>query len=105
MGFKLGHDLPVNLNVLHRRLGEWSDATFGADRGPVPPLQHLRREVVEAIENPHDAEEYADCMLLLFDASRRAGISLDDLLMATAAKLVANEGGQPDDEGVVEHVR
>ena len=72
---------------------EWSQATFGDDseRGPVGPLKHLALEAVEAQENPKDLAEYADCFLLILDASRRAGYSIGDLIEGAVQKQSANE--------------
>ncbi len=89
---------------------QWSEATFGSDdeRGPVGALRHLRREAKEAIDNPHDAEEYADCFLLIVDAARRAGFSIGELLHAAQLKLEINKGREwpePGEDGQpVEHV-
>lgn len=54
----------------------WSQVTFGtaAERGPIGALKHLEKEAREAQAVPTDKVEYADCLLLLLDASRRAGI-------------------------------
>jgi hypothetical protein len=74
----------------------WSQATFGWDweRGPIGALKHLSKEALEAAENVGDLEEYADCLLLLFDATRRAGFSLDELLTAAFLKLDKNKKRQ-----------
>lgn len=71
----------------------WSRATFGSDseRGPAGPLMHLEREAREAAADPSDASEYADCLLLVFDAARRSGLSLSGLLDAAHAKLAVNK--------------
>ncbi len=89
---------------------EWSQATFGSDaeRGPEGPLNHLKREVGEAIDSPRDEEEYADLLLLVLDASRRAGISAPELVSAAAKKLDKNkerEWGERQPDGVFEHKR
>lgn len=97
----------VDLEKLFTLHGEWSDKTFGSHRDATPTLAHLAREVSELRSEPTDLEEYADCLLLLMDAARREGFSLDDILLATAAKFVVNTRrtwGEPDAEGVVEHV-
>jgi Protein of unknown function (DUF550) len=75
------------------RLSIWSQRTFGSDavRGPIGPLQHLKRECDEAIANPGDVEEFADVLLLTLDASRRAGFSLNALVAAAYAKVEKNE--------------
>lgn len=67
----------------------WSRKTFGADseRGPIGPLRHLIQEAEEAIENPSDPHEFADCMFLVMDASRRAGHDVNTLIGAMIEKL------------------
>lgn len=70
----------------------WSQKTFGTDaeRGPIGALKHLEKEAREAQAKPTDLEEYADCLFLTFDAARRAGISLDQLIDIAFAKLEKN---------------
>jgi hypothetical protein len=88
----------------------WSRATFGndAERGPVGPLKHLQKEAAEAIESPKDVLEFADCLLLTLDATRRAGFTLDELVAASWKKLEINKArtyakGNPNE--AVEHER
>lgn len=70
----------------------WSRRTFGDDskRGPLGALKHLEKEAREAQNAPTDIIEYADCLLLLLDASRRAGFELIDLLNACHTKMTIN---------------
>lgn len=89
---------------------EWSQATFGLDsaRGPYGPLEHLKVEVVEAQEKPEDLLEFADCLLLLMDALRRAKHTPDQLLEAAQKKLQINRGRKwdvaADPDSAVYHV-
>lgn len=71
----------------------WSQATFGSDveRGPIGALLHLEREAREAAENPADVTEYADCLLLILDASRRAGLDPLKLIRAAQEKMKVNK--------------
>lgn len=90
---------------------EWSQATFGSDqeRGPAGPLKHLAKEVNEALANPTDIEEYADCLFLIFDATRRAGFTYEDLRIAVNEKLKVNKARKwqkpTNADEPVEHVR
>ncbi len=92
---------------------EWSQATFGTDlqRGPIGTLKHLAKEVQECLNEPNDVKEYADCLILILDASRRAGFSADELVAAGLAKMAENRQRQwpPFDpaniDKPVEHVR
>lgn len=95
---------------LYNQHAWWSRKTFGTDqeRGPKGPIDHLKKEILELEENPTDASEYADCFLLLLDASRRAGISLDGLIDAARHKMTINERREwqtPEPDKAVEHVR
>lgn len=99
-------------NALWHRHAQWSRKTFGEDgvRGPGGPLKHLLKEAKEALDNPHDYSEYADCLLLVFDAARRAGLSFAALIDVTNRKMSINEmrdwgnaKSRPDD--AVEHVK
>lgn len=107
----------MNIELAERRtvhglwdaLADWSRKTFGSDakRGPVGPLKHLASEVEEAIAAPQDLVEYADCLMLLFDAARRAGFNLDALLHAANEKLIVNKGRKwptPRDDEPTRHV-
>lgn len=93
-----------------REHAEWSQSTFGRDseRGPTGPLKHLAKEVQEALSDPTDITEYADLVLLAFDAARRAGLTHNGLLTACRNKLAVNKARQwPKASGdePVEHVR
>lgn len=89
---------------------EWSQATFGTDaeRGPVGPLKHLAKEVQEALSDTSSLEEYADLLFLVFDATRRAGFTYEDLRAAVNGKLkvnMARKWNKPTSDEPVEHVR
>lgn len=86
-------DRGARLTALIADQSEWSQATFGRDteRGPVGALKHLALEAKEAETDPTNIVEYADCFLLILDATRRAGFSFDELLDAAATKMVVNK--------------
>lgn len=71
----------------------WSEATFGtaAELSPIGPLKHLAMEAVEAQKDLTDLSEFADCLLLTFDAARRAGFTYEELVAAAWAKLEINK--------------
>ncbi len=86
----------------------WADRTFGECRMPDGAIAHLAKEVGELADKPFDDWEYADCLMLLLDAASNAGIGADDLLNTAWEKLAINqqrEWGEPDENGVVEHIR
>lgn len=72
---------------------EWSDRQFG-NVGPVGPLKHLAKEAIEAAEAPDDISEFADIIMLVWDATRRAGITDEQLAVAVAEKLERNKRRQ-----------
>lgn len=71
----------------------FSQKTFGTiqQRDCMGPLRHLEKEVKELIEKPHDHLEWADCFLLLLDAAKRKGHSLEDLVDFASQKLAINK--------------
>ena len=110
--------LGYELEELAQDQSAWSQATFGSDgdRGPVGALKHLEKETREAVAawqatefDPRAVrEELADCLLLLLDASRRAGLSPLSLVIAAKEKMVVNKSRTwPKTTGDVpsEHVR
>lgn len=89
----------------------WSDHTFGSPsvRDHRGPLDHLKKEIEEALANPGDITEFADLLLLVFDAARRAGHRYWELKHAVIDKLNINQRrkwGKPSDPTrAVEHIR
>ena len=109
-GYVMAMDLGWNLIHLCKDQAEWSQKTFGSDqeRGPIGPLKHLEKEAREAQENPRDYEEYADCLLLILDAARRAGLDASNLVAAARLKMNKNKARtwpKPVNDEPVEHVR
>lgn len=90
---------------------EWSQKTFGLDteRGPIGPLKHLAKEAVEAQANPKGLMEFVDCLFLVFDATRRAGFTFDQLLEGAWEKLEINRKREwnkpPAGDEPIEHDR
>jgi hypothetical protein len=79
------------MQYLFKAIGEWSDSVFGEARGPEGALHHLELEIQELNAEPYQIEEYADCLMLLFDAARMAGFGLEDLEIALQMKLEKNK--------------
>jgi len=106
-------DFAVAFVELVRDHSEWSQATFGTDaeRGPLGALRHLEKEARECqtAKTPEELlEELADCLLLYFDSSRRAGFAPMQLVRAAQAKMVKNRArkwSKPVDGQPCEHVR
>ncbi len=104
------NDLGAELWSLANDQAKWSQATFGTDaeRGPIGALRHLEKEAREAAENPTDRSEYADCLLLILDASRRAGMTTLELIKEAQRKMEINKArtwAKPTSDDPVEHTR
>jgi len=102
--------LECDIRAFWNAQAAWSRATFGEDheRGPIGPLKHLAKEAVEAQLNPKDIFEFVDCLFLIFDASRRAGFDLDQLVEAAWKKLEINKSRKwtkPTSDEPAEHDR
>lgn len=80
--------LAADLADIH---AQWSDENFGSV-GPIGPLRHLIKEAEEAIASPEDPHEYADCLMLVLDAARRAGFPFPDLIDAAVEKMEILKG-------------
>lgn len=89
----------------------WSQETFGSDsvRGPQGVVKHIIKECNEVLENPKDLKEYVDIGILLMDATRRAGFTLEQLVNGMYAKLQENKKREWPKNGDVnepiEHIR
>lgn len=77
-------------HFVRKQHAEWSDRQFG-NVGPIGPLKHLAKEAMEAAQAPDDISEFADIIMLVWDATRRAGISDYQLAEAVAEKLERNK--------------
>ena len=78
---------------------QWSLKNF-PDATPFSSLQKLKGEIAE-VEEALDAderdelellEEYADCLMCLFDSAGRVGMTPDDIFKAFEKKLLKNKG-------------
>lgn len=96
-------------NDFYKRYAEFSNSTFGTpeERGCLSPLLHLQEEVKELMDKPNDEMEWADCFLLLLDAARRKGHSVDALVKFANAKLEINKNRswKQDENGVYKHIK
>ena len=100
-----------DIDILVRSIGVWADRTFPASTD-ASRVAHLRREIAELAEaldggDPaRIAEEWADCFLLLAHLAHANGLHTPSFAVADKFAVVRDyTWGQPDAEGVVEHVR
>ena len=121
------------VQTLQDNIKQWSDDTFGNHRTGKPIAYHLKKEIDEVIdaidilraagnnkglpwrERYGDIRksqrrvkfELADCLTLLLDIASHEYINVSELLDATEEKLEINKKrkwGEPDENGVVEHM-
>jgi len=86
---------------------EWANATFTkANKHSI--LTHLRRELIELENSDNDAEEYADCFMLLLHYANKMGLTPESILASCKSKLEKNKSRKwkaPDEHGVCHHVK
>ena len=100
----------TTLEDIKNLIADFSDETFGEGRPFTAPLYHLKKEVDEAIETGA-IEEFVDMQCLLLDALRKRypEMSTQEFLEFCKEKITvvlpARTWGNPDKNGVVEHIR
>lgn len=95
--FTLKHVENMTIQELEAERLEWSLKNFPAAT-PFSSLQKLKSEITEVeraldadLRDEHLVEEYADCLMCLFDSAGRAGITPDDIFKAFGIKLIKNK--------------
>lgn len=86
---------------------EWSRRVFGPDIRTEGIVNHIKKELVEIIDDPSDLEEYVDVIFLALDGASRAGYSgtaVVDAILKKHAKNVQRRWGKTAD-GHFEHDR
>lgn len=88
---------------------EFSERTFGPGTRTSGVIAHIRKELAEIEESPHDLTEWVDVMLLAFDGAWRAGYRPDEIAAALRAKFEKNKRRSWPDwrqntDGPIEHI-
>jgi Protein of unknown function (DUF550) len=78
------------LNLLWRQR-EFSERAFGPGARSKGIIDHIRKELIEVEQAPHDLSEWIDLAILAFDGAWRAGYSPGQILWAYEAKIAKNE--------------
>lgn len=97
---------------LFKEVTEWQKATF-KDAHEYRFIHHLKQEIEEVIVSmligdPTKRLEFADCFILLMGAAKADGMSYEDICSAISEKLEINKKrvwGEPDSNGVINHVK
>lgn len=90
---------------------EWAQETFGPGERTNGVVTHIRKELVEIENEPHDVTEWADVLILAFDGAMRHGYTPDDIIKAYHDKMEINyQRDWPDwrdftEDDAIEHVR
>lgn len=91
----------------------WSEETFGPMefRGFMGVLDHMKKEIAEIEEAPNDSHEWADLILLAFDAAWRSGLHPLEIVLALVIKFEINKGRtwpkwhEAEPGKAIEHIR
>lgn len=94
----------LTLDSVTREVNEWQAVTFPRAT-PASVVEHLRREVLELVEDPTDLSEIADVYFLLVGLTYELGVDLKQIVADKLAVNLKRQWGEPDEQGVVEHVR
>lgn len=95
------------MKQLFKEITEWQHKVF-TKANTQSKLAHLQQEVIELVKEPYSDEEYADCFLLLIGAWESRGKNYEELLQCIRQKFEVNKKrnwGEPDSEGVVNHIK
>jgi len=81
---------------MHRQIA-FSTRAFGPGDRHAGVIDHIRKELHEIEEAPHDLEEWIDVVLLALDGAWRSGHSAEEVVAMLDAKLTKNESREwPD---------
>ncbi|MGN7803152.1 dATP/dGTP pyrophosphohydrolase domain-containing protein [Ensifer sp. 22521] len=78
------------IQTYYERQIEWSRETFGPALRTKGVLDHIRKELGEIEQEPHDLSEWVDVVILAMDGFWRHGGNAADLLPALLAKQQKN---------------
>lgn len=106
------------LDALVRYIGQWADWQFARDgkfRG-LSIIAHMRREVEELefvltipltmeLRRSKVLDEVADIIILASHFLHQMKASPSEVILSKMRRVTVREWGEPDEEGVIEHVR
>ena len=100
----------TQLQKLMDALVAWSDGQFGTGDRTIGMLLGDDSTYVDELTDQIDKTdmEFADCFMLLLDAASHSYIDAEQLIGLSYKKLEINKNrrwGEPDENGVVEHVK
>ena len=89
-------------NNLQNQLGRWAENKFPSSNNR-SITNHLKREVKE-LKDSNEPSEAADCLLLLLHHAHKNGYDLLEEAKKKFEIVKLRRWGEPDAEGVVEHI-
>ena len=93
-----------SLDLLAQEIRDWQEVTFPRAHAR-SVAAHLLKEAKELLEHPHDLDEIADIFLLVVGAASANGVDLAGLVRSKLEENKLRTWGEPDADGVVEHIR
>ena len=94
----------ASLDFFQAEVTKWAQRTF-PHHTPPALLAKLRQETSEVLAEPNDLQEAADVFIVALVICGWQGVSLLDVARRKMAINRARRWGEPDAQGVVEHVR
>lgn len=97
----------TTLETILDKIFEWSLDVFGPGPESVKAgAKHLLREAQELVESDGtDPMEIADIVIIASNIAKRQGYDLAEIVSQKFEILKTREWGEPDHEGVIEHVK
>lgn len=91
---------------LFYEMADYASVNF-KDSNALDHLRKLKKEADEAIADPLNKEEYADCLLSLFSAFYKAGYDFNDLMDACFAKMekLKTRNWRKGPDGLYQHIK
>lgn len=89
----------------------WSVDTFGPGARTRAVVDHIKKELKEILDAPHDLEEWADVVILAMDGALRSGATAKELFDTILNKHEKNrrriwpDWRTADPDKAIEHVR
>jgi len=69
----------------------FSEKTYGPGLRTKGIVDHIRKELIEILEDPTDLKEWVDVIILAFDGAWRTGAGSQEIIDAIVAKQTKNE--------------
>lgn len=89
---------------LLEQVADWSVAMWPTQQSG-SLIKHIQKEISELEDNPTDGEEMADIIILLCRVARNARVNLLEEVERKFAIVQTRQWQEPDENGVIEHVR